>query len=157
MLLAIHASAPILIAVIARAFTSSRDHFLMRLETHMQAPIPPRFHGPCVHILQAEKQSVHAQTPASCPLTRFDRLHGKRIQAKAGTASLEWACMAGRGSSREPLPKPSQTAILRETQRDGGVGRSSGGASRVRAAAARKRHQARQTCRMTRGWWRGWW
>ena len=130
------------------------NHFLM-VSRHMQAPIPPRFHGPCVHILQAEKQSVHAQTPAPCPLTRCDRLPGKRIQAKAGTASLEWACMAGRGSSREPPPpKPS---ILRENKRDGGVGRSSGGASRVRAAAARKRHQARQTCRMTRGWWRGWW
>ena len=34
MLLAIHASAPILIAVIARAFTSSRHHFLMRLKTY---------------------------------------------------------------------------------------------------------------------------
>ena len=47
----------------------------------MQAPIPPRFHGPCVHILQAEKQSVHAQTPAPCPHTRCDRLHVERVVA----------------------------------------------------------------------------
>ena len=30
------------------------NHFLM-VSRHMQAPIPPRFHGPCVHIQQADK------------------------------------------------------------------------------------------------------
>ena len=143
-------------ALIAFAFPSSRSRQTTSGASQDICKPPSRLDS--MASCRLRKQSVHAQTPASCHVHSPDSIDSMANESNQSRHRKPRVGVHGQAEeAAESLPLQNLQFCAKPSEMEGWVEAGEARAGCGQAAAARKRHQARQTCRMTRGWWQGWW